>query len=481
MSSYLPDLNPTTTGRVHGSDTKRQSREERAEDIQDQRAKYEQSMFGVSSNGDRTFSHVRTNEPANPGSEAGLNRDEEGSFYSYNSTRDVRLFVKEMHGRIWNSLNETYVLPSDDTEWNRLDKQHLAHIIGLGGLYPYPEQVEAVLAPVEGTTKCILDVGCGTGSWVLEMAERFPHTLVTGVDLAPTPLDAAHFPSNLRIEIDDINLGLSHFYGQFDLVHMRSVQSGIHDIDKTLSDLFLCLKPGGILIIVDGGIHFLRDLGTFGRMRRVDGDEEDATATSEDGSWFNRIHWEVSRACQIAGASVDRSHEVLSAGLWDHPFSEPGSVASGSYLFPVGPWAQGNNVAQNQQLHYGGLLMRQSLMNIHRAFHSILLRHGMTQDVLDAWSQEIDQELSTSRCKSWVRFHFNVARRRLQQDSTPGVDSERSLPRIEPRPRDGNSYPAFEIFYDKETARAAWAKREETMGKLPTACVLRAWLQNQAL
>ncbi|CCA70828.1 hypothetical protein PIIN_04763 [Serendipita indica DSM 11827] len=481
MSSYLPDLNPTTTGRVHGSDTKRQSREERAEDIQDQRAKYEQSMFGVSSNGDRTFSHVRTNVPVNSESEAGLNRNEEGSFYSYNSTRDVRLFVKEMHGRIWNSMNETYLLPSDDMEWNRLDKQHLAHLIGLGGLYPCAEQVEAVLAPVEGTTKRILDVGCGTGSWILEMAERFPHALAMGVDLAPTPFDTSLFPSNLRIEIDDINLGLSHFYGQFDLVHMRCVLGGIQNIDKTLADLFLCLNPGGMLIIVDGGSHFLSDPGTIGRMRRVHGDEADATATSEDGSWLNRLHWEASQGCKIAGASVDRSQEVLSGGLWDQSLCEQESVASGSYFLPIGPWAQGNNVAQTQQLHYGGLLMRQSLMSIHRAFHSILLRHGMTQDVLDAWSQEIDQELNTSRCKSWVRFHFNVARRRLEQDSTPGVNSERSLPRIEPRPRDENSYPAFEIFYDKETARATAAKREETIGKLPTACVVRAWLQNQAL
>ena len=171
------------------------------------------------------------------------------------------------------------------------DRQHLAHVIGLGGLYPCPEQVEALLAPAQGETKYILDLGCGTGSWAVAMAERFPHTLVTGVDSAPTPLDRSLFPSNLVMEIDDINLGLSHFYGQFDLVHMRCVIAGIHDIDKTLLDIVLCLKPGGMMVVVDGWGHFLSDLETIGRMKRLDGDEADATATSEDGSWLNRMHW----------------------------------------------------------------------------------------------------------------------------------------------------------------------------------------------
>ncbi|CAG7853098.1 SubName: Full=Uncharacterized protein {ECO:0000313/EMBL:CCA75872.1} [Serendipita indica DSM 11827] len=386
-------LDPTTSA-TGDSDDKRQREEEIEAKSQANRARYEQSMFGFSSNGDRrTFSHVHTSAPAmsrRQESEDGENQDDGGSFYSYNSARDVRLFVKEMHGRIWNSMNETYMLPSDDTEWHRLNRQHLAHIIGLGGLYPCPEQVEAHLAPAEGARKQILDVGCGTGSWAIEMAERFPHTLVTGIDLAPTPLDTARFPSNLHIEIDDINLGLAHFHGQFDLVHMRCVTGGINDIDKAMLDLQRCLKPGGILIVIDGWVAFMSDLNTVGKLRRLDGDEADATATTEDGSWLNRIFWEAIQGNKLAGASIDRGREVLAAGLWGQPYCDPSSIVSGSYFIPIGPWARGRNVSQTQQLQYGGLLMRQSLASIHHAFHSILLRFGLTQDVLDKWSQETD-------------------------------------------------------------------------------------------
>jgi hypothetical protein len=59
------------------------------------------------------------------------------------------------------------------------------------------------------------------------MAHKFPHVAVIGIDLAPGILDQDNVPSNCRIELDDVNRGLPHFYGQVDLVHMRSVASGV--------------------------------------------------------------------------------------------------------------------------------------------------------------------------------------------------------------------------------------------------------------
>jgi hypothetical protein len=39
------------------------------------------------------------------------------------------------------------------------DKQHRAIKLGMGGLYPAPEVVRAILAPQEGVTKRIVDLG----------------------------------------------------------------------------------------------------------------------------------------------------------------------------------------------------------------------------------------------------------------------------------------------------------------------------------
>jgi len=59
------------------------------------------------------------------------------------------------------------------------------------------------------------------------MASKFPHVEVIGIDLAPGILNQDEVPGNCRIELDDVNRGLQHFYGQIDLVHMRSVTSGV--------------------------------------------------------------------------------------------------------------------------------------------------------------------------------------------------------------------------------------------------------------
>jgi SAM-dependent methyltransferase len=83
------------------------------------------------------------------------------------------------------------------------------------------------------------------------MAREFPDADVLGVDLAPVPAEPESLPSNCRFEVDDINLGLDHFAGQFDLIHIRLVGSGLKDIHKSMSDIEKCLKPGGLVLWLD--------------------------------------------------------------------------------------------------------------------------------------------------------------------------------------------------------------------------------------
>lgn len=98
------------------------------------------------------------------------------------------------------------------------------------------------------------------------MAKAFPLAEVVGVDLSPVP--AEDFPPNCRFvsilyyniaqysyavqEVDDVNLGLSHFRAQFDVIHARAIGFGIKDTERTLRDVELCLKPGGIMIWIEG-------------------------------------------------------------------------------------------------------------------------------------------------------------------------------------------------------------------------------------
>lgn len=139
-------------------------------------------------------------------------------------------------------------------------------------------------------------------------------------------------------------------------------------------------------------------------------------------------------------------------------------------------------------LQYVGVLIRQVFMNIHRAYHSILLKHGMSREKLEEWSQNADEELNSIRFKMWVRFRFCMARKRAgpglpapplpdlpttTRSSSPsgaaGVDDEDDRPPTRPL------YRALDIFRNRDDAIADTRKRQATVGRLPESAVRRAW------
>lgn len=401
--------------------------------------------------------------------------DDAGSVYSYNSTRDVSNFVKELHGRIFNNLNESYLLPSDQPEWVRLDKQGSALAIAFDGLYPCRELVEAVLQPVEGgPQKKILDLGCGTGAWAMQMAIKFPHAAVLGVDVAPTPMDQSMFPPNLSLEIDDITLGLSHFAGQYDLVHMRCVSAGLNDIHKTMEDVQLCLKPGGMVLIVDGEITMpAEDRFKMVPFKRMPGDGTETNVVSDEGSSFRRLIWEACEACEIAGADLTRSYDFNDRGLWESPLCDPETCRSGGVDLPIGPWATSPDPGETQLLQYVGLLMRQNILSINFAYHAILRKHGMTQETLDQWAENVTRELEECNPKQWVRFRFYLGRRRAGPNlpAPPLPDLPEPVAQTTTRSR----YPAYDLYTTKEENDARMRLRHSCYGIYPPSVLRRAY------
>lgn len=57
------------------------------------------------------------------------------------------------------------------------------------------------------------------------MALEFPEATVLGLDLVPNVIKA--IPPTCEFRIHNINHGLSEYYSTFDVVHMRSVSSGV--------------------------------------------------------------------------------------------------------------------------------------------------------------------------------------------------------------------------------------------------------------
>lgn len=53
---------------------------------------------------------------------------------------------------------------------------------------------------------------------------------VLGIDLAPTPVEADKLPGNCQFEIDDVTLGLYHYYNSFHFIQARCIAGGVSAI-----------------------------------------------------------------------------------------------------------------------------------------------------------------------------------------------------------------------------------------------------------
>jgi hypothetical protein len=114
----------------------------------------------------------------------------------------------------------------------------------------------------------------------VEMAKEFPWARVVGLDLAPCPIGKHEIPVNCHFEVGDINLGLSQFEGQFDVVHIRLVGGGLKNLAQTRKDIISCLKPGGIALWGEAEIS----LSFTEEFKYV----PPASELSPEGSWVQR-------------------------------------------------------------------------------------------------------------------------------------------------------------------------------------------------
>lgn len=124
--------------------------------------------------------------------------------------RQQPVMQRETEQRVY--LEEVpYLLPKDAQEDERLRFQHYALHHAFGNHY---------LAPLSSETKTILDVGCGTGIWPMDMAQQFPQAHVVGVDVTFTSLPR-FLPNTCVFSQADVLHGLPFPDQQFDFTHQR--------------------------------------------------------------------------------------------------------------------------------------------------------------------------------------------------------------------------------------------------------------------
>ncbi len=137
---------------------------------------------------------------------------------------------------------------ADARFWDRIAKRYARKAVTDQAAYETKlEKTDSYLQPDDR----VLEIGCGTGTTALHHAPRAGHVLAT--DISAKMIDIAREKAratsvdNVRFEVSSID-DLDTTSGQYDVILAHSILHLVADVPRTLRQLHLMLKPGGLLI-----------------------------------------------------------------------------------------------------------------------------------------------------------------------------------------------------------------------------------------
>jgi ubiquinone/menaquinone biosynthesis C-methylase UbiE len=143
---------------------------------------------------------------------------------------------------------------SNENELTRLQIQDHIVTTAMGGVLPEQSDTSRL--------RRILDVGCGTGGWLIETAKAYPAiSLLVGVDVsnrmleyARSQAETAQLGERIEFHVMDTLRMLEFPPHYFDLVNQRFGGSYLRtwDWSKLLQEYQRVVRPGGIIRITEG-------------------------------------------------------------------------------------------------------------------------------------------------------------------------------------------------------------------------------------
>ncbi|KAG9306775.1 hypothetical protein G9A89_005675 [Geosiphon pyriformis] len=168
--------------------------------------------------------------------------------YEPNIDSTARELFRVIHGRRYHNVkNAKYVLPLDSRELDRMIYHH--YMLKFAFQQNFFADIKDKL--VEGA-KC-LDIGCGPGAWVCEMATDYPNSKFFGIDIVPNFPESV-MPENVKFLAANILTGLPFKDGEFDYIHMRHMVLGLEKNDwedLVINELIRLVKPGGWIELME--------------------------------------------------------------------------------------------------------------------------------------------------------------------------------------------------------------------------------------
>ncbi|KAF4457399.1 hypothetical protein F53441_672 [Fusarium austroafricanum] len=181
----------------------------------------------------------------------GLGADAESSTASITSSI---LHYRTINGRTYHSErgNAAYWGSNDERQSEAMDIAHHMFTLSQDG--------ELHLAPLNNDIQKVLDVGCGTGIWAIDFADKFPGCEVIGTDISP--IQPSWVPPNVKFEIEDFTQDWTFAPDSFDYVHMRYLVGCVPNWDSLFEQAYKVVKPGGWVETFEASPHIVSDDGT---------------------------------------------------------------------------------------------------------------------------------------------------------------------------------------------------------------------------
>ncbi|CAG8447876.1 170_t:CDS:2 [Funneliformis caledonium] len=148
-----------------------------------------------------------------------------------------------------------YPLPNDINETIRLKMQY--YVIN------YTWEGKNYLSPIDKQFKTgglkVLDVGCGSGEWLLNMSNEHPNCTFVGIDISSIMLNQESRPTNLGFIQCDALYGIPFPPNTFDFIYSANMFTERKEADWSfiIEDMVRCVKQGGWIELMEGAYEFI--------------------------------------------------------------------------------------------------------------------------------------------------------------------------------------------------------------------------------
>jgi trans-aconitate methyltransferase len=135
--------------------------------------------------------------------------------------------------------------------------------------------IEDAIASRTAPTRHVIELGCGPGKLLADLAGRRPEIAFTGVEIDPKMVEHArdrHRLLNVRYELADITR--NELPGRCDLLFSIDVLHHVHDLPPFLTAVRRLLETGGTWVAVEPNIYHPYIYYSQERMRRAGFDED---------------------------------------------------------------------------------------------------------------------------------------------------------------------------------------------------------------